>query len=365
MARTGDNIYKRSDGRYEGRYIKSRDENGKAIYAYVYGHTREEVLETLTEKKGVVKEGPMAGRKFREVALEWLEAQGHLSPVTKDQYRTVLERHIFPEIGDMEMREVSAAEAEHLVRLTAGKKQDMDGSGAQGKSSRKGDAKAAGKRKAVGNGTLQRIRDITERVLEYASGKKLAGSRMDLHVVPENPYKPLSQEEIRKVCRCARENRTPEMLAVLLVLYSGIRVAEACALSCDDVYPETREIYVHCSVHRVSDKSPDAKKKTENRVMELPRKGRIKMLEYPEALEGFVEEFHRPGRMLLTGLPGQPMEPRTLQRRVNRALEGHGLAPVPFLRFQKTFTAGMADLGILEEAFAGKKRMKPHDGALD
>ena len=34
MARKGENIYKRKDGRYEGRYIISYDENGKAKYKH-------------------------------------------------------------------------------------------------------------------------------------------------------------------------------------------------------------------------------------------------------------------------------------------------------------------------------------------
>jgi len=36
MPRRARNIYKRKDGRYEARYIKGRDENGKAIYGSVY-----------------------------------------------------------------------------------------------------------------------------------------------------------------------------------------------------------------------------------------------------------------------------------------------------------------------------------------
>lgn len=39
MARRGENIRKRKDGRWEGRYIKSREANGKAIYGSVYGKT--------------------------------------------------------------------------------------------------------------------------------------------------------------------------------------------------------------------------------------------------------------------------------------------------------------------------------------
>lgn len=37
MPRKGENIYKRKDGRWEGRYIKSRTPAGKANYGYVYG----------------------------------------------------------------------------------------------------------------------------------------------------------------------------------------------------------------------------------------------------------------------------------------------------------------------------------------
>lgn len=43
--RKGDNIRERADGRFEARYIKGHDENGKAIYGYCYGKTREEAAE--------------------------------------------------------------------------------------------------------------------------------------------------------------------------------------------------------------------------------------------------------------------------------------------------------------------------------
>ena len=39
MARKGENIYKRKDGRYEGRYINDYDLQGKGIIGYVYGKT--------------------------------------------------------------------------------------------------------------------------------------------------------------------------------------------------------------------------------------------------------------------------------------------------------------------------------------
>ena len=45
MSKRGENIRKRKDGRWEGRYIKNREANGKAIYGSVYGKTYTSVKE--------------------------------------------------------------------------------------------------------------------------------------------------------------------------------------------------------------------------------------------------------------------------------------------------------------------------------
>ena len=54
MPRNGENIYKRKDGRWEGRFIKEYGVNRKALYGYVYGKTYNEVRQKL--RKAQVKE---------------------------------------------------------------------------------------------------------------------------------------------------------------------------------------------------------------------------------------------------------------------------------------------------------------------
>lgn len=49
MPRKGENIYKRKDGRWEGRYLKSRSPSGKAQYGYIYAKTYREVKEKLRD----------------------------------------------------------------------------------------------------------------------------------------------------------------------------------------------------------------------------------------------------------------------------------------------------------------------------
>lgn len=56
----GDNIkgvYKRKDNRWEARYKKGIDENGRALYGAVYGETRDEVIRKREEITGVVSGG--------------------------------------------------------------------------------------------------------------------------------------------------------------------------------------------------------------------------------------------------------------------------------------------------------------------
>lgn len=50
MPKKGENIYKRKDGRWEGRYIKARTNEGKIIYGYVYSRTYRETKIKLKEK---------------------------------------------------------------------------------------------------------------------------------------------------------------------------------------------------------------------------------------------------------------------------------------------------------------------------
>lgn len=47
MPRRGENIYKRKDGRWEGRYFKSRLPDGKAKYRYVYAESYKNVKSKL------------------------------------------------------------------------------------------------------------------------------------------------------------------------------------------------------------------------------------------------------------------------------------------------------------------------------
>lgn len=76
--RTGSNIRQRTDGRFEARYAKARDERGRIVYGYCYGKTYEEAAEkreavlaarsTVREMNLLILGAGAHGRTVRELA---------------------------------------------------------------------------------------------------------------------------------------------------------------------------------------------------------------------------------------------------------------------------------------------------------
>ena len=64
MPRRGENIYKRKDGRWEGRYLCSYDEIGNRKYKFIYVRTYSELREKLNNLKaaGQPAIGPTSGQ---------------------------------------------------------------------------------------------------------------------------------------------------------------------------------------------------------------------------------------------------------------------------------------------------------------
>jgi len=76
MPKRGENIYKRKDGRWEGRYFKT-DEHQNKQYGYVYAKTYREVKEKLAQVKEQVQTEESCfvqktETRFVNIAKEWL-----------------------------------------------------------------------------------------------------------------------------------------------------------------------------------------------------------------------------------------------------------------------------------------------------
>ena len=105
MARKGENIYRRKDGRWEGRFIKEYGLDGRARYGYVYGRSYTEVKEKKLRAQQLPKKEKTSVHQigdFGGVLDLWLPSvQINVKASTFALYSQLVRRHIKPELGSI------------------------------------------------------------------------------------------------------------------------------------------------------------------------------------------------------------------------------------------------------------------------
>ena len=120
MPRKGENIYKRKDGRWEGRYIKARSKTGKAVYGYVYAPTYKEAkrkrsqaiinIEANQTTICKVPETTMPTCFIRKLANDWMNSiQSQIKKSSYVKYYNILHTYILPEFDNVPLSELTSS----------------------------------------------------------------------------------------------------------------------------------------------------------------------------------------------------------------------------------------------------------------
>ena len=104
MARTGENIYKRKDGRWEARYIYMYDVKGKAKYRSVYGISRQEAKKkkelAIHEHMSGISVDSSPNAVFKDIAHNWLiNTKLRVKESTFARYKNQVDKHVLPFFG--------------------------------------------------------------------------------------------------------------------------------------------------------------------------------------------------------------------------------------------------------------------------
>lgn len=133
MPKKGENIYKRKDGRWEGRYIRCYDTDGKAKYGYIYGRTYSDVKDELVQKKADAIRHPVAGSQravlYNDILDAWLRASKlKTKESTHARYSQLVRTHIKPHLGRYQLSRISTQQIEVFLEhlLSEGR---LDGTG--------------------------------------------------------------------------------------------------------------------------------------------------------------------------------------------------------------------------------------------
>ena len=131
MSKRGDCIHKRKDGRWEGRYIKNRNKDNKAIYGSVYGKTYSETKIKLNEIKARTENEYYEAKtiKFSEIIDIWISMKRiNIKAATYNKYSNIIKTHIKPFLGNYYCAEITSSIINAFIinKFEQGK---IDGSG--------------------------------------------------------------------------------------------------------------------------------------------------------------------------------------------------------------------------------------------
>lgn len=212
MPRKGENIYKRKDGRWEGRYIRSYDSEHKAKYAYVYGKTYSEVKRKLTEQRGNVQKVQPTKNKsstYGELLDCWLHSmQLNTKESTQARYTHLIKTHIKPHLGAVQLSQLTTDAIEIFIeqQLTDGR---LDNSG------------------GLSPKTVTDILTIIKSTIEYARYKELPVicnlSKLSIKK-KEKEMRVFTPSEQESLIGTLTNDMDHSKFGVLLSLYTGIRV---------------------------------------------------------------------------------------------------------------------------------------------
>jgi integrase len=331
--RKGLNIYKRKDGRYEGRYRIIDETTGKSRYHSIYGKAFSEVRERLIEircrlKQRCIHSGALSLLTLKDISNSWLES---ISSSIKESsfwnYKRKLDNHLTPELGDCKYTDLSIDKLESFIlkKLLCGRLSDSTPLSAS----------------YVGDMVI-----MLKCIGKFAAKQYGFSNVMSLITQPKgrkNDIILLSRAEIARLDHEIKNKFKDDStkLGVFLSLYTGIRLGELCALKWEDIDLDKRVIHIKSTLQRIRRADsrgmvPLKKTPLTELVLTTPKtEASNRYIPIPDALFPILLAAYSSG-FVLNGLPN-PVEPRLLQYRFKGFLKSLKLPPIRFHALRHMF----------------------------
>lgn len=341
MPRKGENIYKRKDGRWEGRYIKGRSPQGKAIYGFVYAATYKDVRSKLAVQKIANNSCPNSdihrnesiylSLQFECLANEWLSyMKSRIRESSYVKYRNILNSYLLPRLGETLTSNLCSETIGNLCQelLLSG------GCRSTGLSPK----------------TVSDILSVLRSILLYGERRKNIKicDCKDISIKKETKeLSVLSLQNQKTLLNFTLQNISDRNLGIIICLCTGLRIGEICALCWDDISFRERTIYVHQTMQRIQIESSPEGRKTKISITSPKSPCSVRHIPISDYLFEILQNpvFSHNG-FILTGDKNKFVEPRAMENHFKRVLEQCKLTNVNFHTLRHTFATRCIEVGF-------------------
>ncbi len=326
MARRGENIRKRKDGRYEARYKSGFDENGLPIYKSVYGKTYTEAKNNrLNFLSGNNIYKNKSSTFIRDICIEWLEIKKlEVKKSSYAKYYDIVYNHIIPSVGVIRVCNLNQSVIDNLIKDKCNNE----------------------KLKCK---TIKGIVNILKQVLKFAE-KKYKGLNYNFeYIIPKEEcteIQTLSHEEQTRLINYLITNLDRKNLALLICLHTGLRIGELCALKHGDINKSKSCICVRKTMQRIKNTTEQSDRKTIITIDDPKSKTSMRDIPIKRFLIDKINCFSgKENDFLLTGNRIEFIEPRTMENHFKNVLNRLNIKEVKFHALRHTFATNMIESG--------------------
>lgn len=323
MARKGENIFYRKDGRWEARYFKEYDENHRIIYGYVYGKTYLEAKKKKNEKLLCLnmeqKRKARQKKTLNDGIDEWLvQKKLIVKESTYARYYSIVNVHIRPVLGNIKL---SYSTYDKIVRFINIQTESREN-------------------KILTNRTIRDIVVVLKQILNYLE--------IYYKIISPKPEKKeisiLKKEEQRKLEEYLMAHIKPNYLGILLSLYAGLRIGEVCALHWKDIDLEERKIHINHTIMRIQDSDVAHKTKI---IMSEPKTVQSKRtIPIPSCLLSILKKLKSLDEDYVLTNTEHFIEPRTYYNHYLKVLRSLKIENHKYHTLRHTFATRCIELGF-------------------